>query len=101
MKRQSDVGINVVCDGEFGRPSWNSYLHGRLSGHEVISLAADSGQHPASRDRTEFSDYYDELARTGATSYRSPGGEIPKGMPVGMHGPCIVYWPGCTAAGFG
>ena len=80
VKRQSDAGINVVCDGEFGRPNWNTYLHGRLGGHEVIPLADDNCQYPTSRDRTEFSEYYDELAQTGTTYYRSPGGEIPQGM---------------------
>jgi len=35
VKRQADVGIDIVNDGEFGKSSWAAYVLGRMSGWEI------------------------------------------------------------------
>jgi 5-methyltetrahydropteroyltriglutamate--homocysteine methyltransferase len=35
VKRQAEVGIDIVNDGEFGKSSWANYILERLSGFEV------------------------------------------------------------------
>ncbi len=85
--QQADLGLDIVCDGELGRPSWNSYLHDRLSGHELVSDDVPPSAAPTSRDRAEFADFYDEMRRSGATYYRSPGGAPPAGQRWACTGP--------------
>jgi hypothetical protein len=35
VRKQSEVGVDVVSDGEFGKSSWFSYIMERLEGYEV------------------------------------------------------------------
>jgi 5-methyltetrahydropteroyltriglutamate--homocysteine methyltransferase len=35
VKKQADVGLDIVNDGEFGKSSWANYIIERLSGFEV------------------------------------------------------------------
>jgi len=70
-KRQADIGIDVINDGEFGKATrgaidygaWQSYAWGRLSGWELGAQR----QPPAlagRRDRKIFADFYRELDST-------------------------------------
>jgi 5-methyltetrahydropteroyltriglutamate--homocysteine methyltransferase len=89
VRRQAEAGIDVVCDGEFGKLSWHSYINGRLSGHEAI--AAKSGEAaPRSRDRAEFAAFYRELESGGSYYYRSPGGDLPADRRWACTGP-VTY----------
>jgi 5-methyltetrahydropteroyltriglutamate--homocysteine methyltransferase len=73
VKAQVDVGVDIVNDGEFGKPSrasvdygafW-SYVYPRLTGYEMKELM---GYGPiASMDRASFREFYES-------------GEIPRGM---------------------
>ena len=84
VAEQARTGIDVVCDGEFGRPSWNNYLHTRLGGHEIVPDAGrETGQ---SRDRAAFPGYYDEMAQRGRY-YAAPGGDLPPGQRWACTGP--------------
>jgi 5-methyltetrahydropteroyltriglutamate--homocysteine methyltransferase len=61
VKKQADVGIDVVSDGEFGKHiSWSQYVLERLSGFERRPF---SGGNPFARgaDRTKFPEFYAEL----------------------------------------
>ena len=118
VRQQSAAGIDIVCDGEFGKLSWNLYLNGRLGGHELVpveaggdhrylhgkhggdgkvSAEAEAGAHrtmimrdrTVSLDRQAFADFYHEMACSGATYYRSPGKE-PEGMRWACTGP-VTY----------
>lgn len=35
VKKQADVGIDVVSDGEFGKSSWSNYILNRITGFEI------------------------------------------------------------------
>jgi 5-methyltetrahydropteroyltriglutamate--homocysteine methyltransferase len=79
VRQQAEAGVDIVCDGEFGKLSWNTYINGRLGGHEQVKVKP--GEAPrVSRDRAEFAQFYKELEHGGAYYYRSPGQDAPPGM---------------------
>ena len=84
VKKQVDIGIDIVSDGEMSKPSFITYINDRLAGFEVDS--ADRNQSPwvGSREVKDFPEFYaPQLANvhtkhvhyvcTGPVSYR--GGE--------------------------
>jgi 5-methyltetrahydropteroyltriglutamate--homocysteine methyltransferase len=87
VRQQADAGIDIVNDGEFGKLSWNSYLNGRLGGHEIVGGGARVRR---SRDREEFAQFYQELESGGSYYYRSPGRDAPPGMRWACTGP-VTY----------
>jgi len=58
VRKQVDLGIDIVDDGEMSKPSFITYINERLSGFEADS--ADRNQSPwvGSREVMEFPDYY-------------------------------------------
>ena len=83
-RKQAEIGIDVINDGEFGKASfgaidygaWSSYAWGRLSGWEP----GEPGRLPAlagRRDRARFAEFYAELDATGFRSSSSLGGRPP------------------------
>jgi 5-methyltetrahydropteroyltriglutamate--homocysteine methyltransferase len=61
VRKQADIGLDVVSDGEFGKAiSWAQYALFRLGGFERRPFA---GGNPFTRgvDRTHFADFYAEL----------------------------------------
>ena len=83
-RKQAELGIDVINDGEYGKASfgaidygaWSSYAWGRLSGWEP----GEPGRLPAlagRRDRARFAEFYAELDATGFRSSSSLGGRPP------------------------
>jgi len=83
-RKQAEIGIDVVNDGEFGKTTsgaidygaWSSYAWGRLSGWEP----GEPGRLPAlagRRDRLKFTEFYRELDATSFRSSSSLGGRPP------------------------
>ena len=59
VRRQAEAGIDVVDDGEMGKPSWITYLYERTSGIEPRMVDTEGGRvYPPSRDRIAFPDFY-------------------------------------------
>jgi 5-methyltetrahydropteroyltriglutamate--homocysteine methyltransferase len=58
VKKQAEIGIDIVADGEMSKPSFITYINDRLAGFEVDS--ADRNQSPwlGSREANAFPDYY-------------------------------------------
>jgi 5-methyltetrahydropteroyltriglutamate--homocysteine methyltransferase len=58
VRKQVALGVDVVDDGEMGKPSFITYINERLSGFKVDS--ADRNQSPwvGSREVHDFPDYY-------------------------------------------
>ena len=58
VRKQVDIGLDIVDDGEMGKPSFITYINERLSGFEID--AADRNQSPwaGSREVRQFPDYY-------------------------------------------
>ena len=73
VERQINAGIDVICDGEQGKPSFLSYIKERLSGFETD--VTDRGEDPwrGSREVIAFPEYYEWAAgtRAGIVSPRS------------------------------
>jgi 5-methyltetrahydropteroyltriglutamate--homocysteine methyltransferase len=80
VAQQVASGIDIVCDGEFGKLSWNLYLNTRLGGHAMVPADSVNLGGRVSRDRREFAEFYAELEKGGAHYYRSPGRDAPPGM---------------------
>jgi methionine synthase II (cobalamin-independent) len=64
VRRQVVAGIDVVNDGEVGKPAFNSYILERLSGFEARTSPAGSSRpsgpiDPDGRDAQLFPDYYE------------------------------------------
>jgi 5-methyltetrahydropteroyltriglutamate--homocysteine methyltransferase len=62
VRKQAEIGIDIVSDGEFGKNlSWSRYVLERMGGFEerhgggVGSIRATAG-----KDRREFADFYAE-----------------------------------------
>ena len=80
VRQQVESGIDVVNDGEFGKPmndevdygAWATYVYGRVSGYEMREPLADSEVFDAilgqSRDQRDFADFY----RSGGSVTHSP-----------------------------
>ncbi len=72
VRRQVEVGIDVVNDGELGKRHWLAYLDERLGGFE--QRAASPDRKPAllqGKDRADFPGYYTEATRMGTLFYSS------------------------------
>jgi 5-methyltetrahydropteroyltriglutamate--homocysteine methyltransferase len=60
VRRQADLGVDVVNDGEFSKSTWMGYVVDRMSGVERVPVEG-APMFSASRDRTEFARFYTEL----------------------------------------
>jgi 5-methyltetrahydropteroyltriglutamate--homocysteine methyltransferase len=70
VQKQVEAGIDVVNDGEYGKPmgdevdygAWATYVHERVSGFEMRELPRDFNLLKSfmggSKDRRDFADYY-------------------------------------------
>ena len=62
VRRQAEIGIDVVSDGEFGKAiSWNQYVVERLSGFELRAIPPGFRPGTPGADRTRFKEFYAEL----------------------------------------
>jgi 5-methyltetrahydropteroyltriglutamate--homocysteine methyltransferase len=62
VRRQAEVGIDVVSDGEYGKAiSWNQYVVERLSGFELRAIPPGYRPGVPGADRTRFKEFYGEL----------------------------------------
>jgi 5-methyltetrahydropteroyltriglutamate--homocysteine methyltransferase len=94
VRRQVDIGLDVVNDGEFGKPmtqetdyaAWATYAFGRLSGFEVREwqepTSAFSQVMSRSRDRLDFADFY-ATGETGISMSRVSGEPLRFAVNVG------------------
>jgi 5-methyltetrahydropteroyltriglutamate--homocysteine methyltransferase len=71
VRKQAEVGVDVVSDGEFGKSiSWSQYVLERLSGFERRPIRPGA-KNPFTRgvDREKFAEFYAELdAREGVAT---------------------------------
>ena len=63
VRQQVKCGLDIVDDGEMGKPSFLTYVNERLSGFEVST--ADSGQNfwKTSREFASFPEFYEWIER--------------------------------------
>jgi 5-methyltetrahydropteroyltriglutamate--homocysteine methyltransferase len=65
VRKQAELGIDVVDDGEYGKPSFVSYINERLGGYELDTAAGPRNQWATSREGQSFPEFY---AQTHAAS---------------------------------
>src|SRR5262249_44404472 len=89
VRRQADIGIDVLDDGEFGKTSWNSYLSGRLGGYERRPLApGERGLGRGGTERQLFDQFYKEAEETRTyLYYRDPVPSRDQGTQLVCMGP--------------
>src|ERR1700704_3114818 len=56
VHRQADIGLDVIDDGEFGKPSFVTYVRDRLGGLEAHGVRPNAWL--SSREAVSFPDYY-------------------------------------------
>ena len=62
VRRQAEIGIDVVSDGEFGKSiSWSQYALERLSGFERRPVKPGANPFQRGADRARFAEFYAEL----------------------------------------
>lgn len=79
VRRQAALGIDVIDDGEYGKPSFVSYINERLGGYEVDTRAGPRNQWLSSREGRSFPEFYAQthpasththMVCTGAITYK-------------------------------
>jgi 5-methyltetrahydropteroyltriglutamate--homocysteine methyltransferase len=62
VRKQAEVGIDVISDGEFGKSiSWSQYVLERLSGFERRPIKPGANPFMRGVDREKFAEFYAEL----------------------------------------
>jgi 5-methyltetrahydropteroyltriglutamate--homocysteine methyltransferase len=77
VKQQVDVGVDVVNDGEYGKPSWTGYVNQRLGGFETRPATPADSPLAGSYEMAQYADYYGEAIQRGTLWHTSVavGGE--------------------------
>ncbi len=59
VRKQAEVGLDVVSDGEFGKSNWASYILDRVTGFELRAAPPRTPVYNRfGREREEFADFY-------------------------------------------
>jgi 5-methyltetrahydropteroyltriglutamate--homocysteine methyltransferase len=58
VKRQLEVGLDVIDDGEFGKTMWSQYVRDRLDGLDNRPRSLFNDQVAKGRDRQQFPGFY-------------------------------------------
>jgi 5-methyltetrahydropteroyltriglutamate--homocysteine methyltransferase len=58
VRKQIELGIDIIDDGEFGKPSFVSYVNERLGGFEADAQAPRKGPWADSREAKSFPEFY-------------------------------------------
>jgi 5-methyltetrahydropteroyltriglutamate--homocysteine methyltransferase len=58
VRKQADIGIDIVADGEMSKPSFITYINERLAGFEVDNAAPNQSPWAGSREVRAFADFY-------------------------------------------
>jgi 5-methyltetrahydropteroyltriglutamate--homocysteine methyltransferase len=76
VRRQAELGIDVVDDGEYGKPSFVSYINERLGGYEVDTRAGPRNQWASSREGLSFPEFYAQTHPASAHTHMICTGPI-------------------------
>ena len=82
VRQQVEAGIDVISDGEYGKPSFSAYANDRLTGFERRPRNPDES--PIlnwGRDRKAFLDFYEGYEQASRTSQSAPPSSAPDPSP--------------------
>lgn len=70
-KKQTDIGIDIVDDGEFGKSSWVAYVSERLDGWEPMRFTREmlEGPSPVFPEGNRFGDFYRTYSKYESTMW--------------------------------
>src|SRR5215510_14988570 len=63
--KQVELGIDVIDDGEYSKPSFVTYINQRLGGFETDTSGSITNQWSQSREALAFPEYYNSPANAG------------------------------------
>ena len=66
LRKEIDLGVDIVSDGEMGKPSFLTYVTDRLGGFEIDTGPPQGSPFAQSREFKAFPEAYEALARTTA-----------------------------------
>lgn len=70
VRKQVDLGLDVVDDGEFGKPSFMTYVNERLGGFAPDPDAPQGSPWATSREAQSFPDFYRKETAHAAAKHR-------------------------------
>ncbi len=70
VRTQLDLGVDIIDDGEAGKPSFLTYINERLGGFELSDAVRSPWK--GSREVKAFPDYYEQMARAGGGPGKAP-----------------------------
>jgi 5-methyltetrahydropteroyltriglutamate--homocysteine methyltransferase len=76
VRRRVALGIDVIDDGEYGKPSFVSYINERLGGYEVDTRAGPRNQWLSSREGWSFPEFYAQTHPASAHTHMICTGPI-------------------------
>ncbi|HMD92027.1 MAG TPA: cobalamin-independent methionine synthase II family protein [Trebonia sp.] len=92
VRKQVETGIDIVDDGEMGKPNWITYLYERTSGLESRPIADDASTIlPPSRDRQHFPGAYADLDALDAAASRASNSAVAGGDEAPRAGSFVAW----------
>jgi 5-methyltetrahydropteroyltriglutamate--homocysteine methyltransferase len=85
VRKQVETGVDIVCDGEQGKPGFFAYVSERLSGFEPRETTSPAGPWAGSREALAFPEFYQWYARGRPGSVAAPFGMVCTG-PIAYKG---------------
>jgi 5-methyltetrahydropteroyltriglutamate--homocysteine methyltransferase len=85
VRQQVEAGVDIVCDGEQGKPGFFAYVSERLTGFEPRQTTAPPGPWAGSREALAFPEFYQGYARGRPGSVAAPFGMVCTG-PIAYKG---------------
>jgi 5-methyltetrahydropteroyltriglutamate--homocysteine methyltransferase len=76
VSKQVEAGVDIVCDGEQGKPGFFAYVSERLSGFERRDTASPAGPWAGSREALAFPEFYQWYARGRPENIAVPFGMV-------------------------
>jgi 5-methyltetrahydropteroyltriglutamate--homocysteine methyltransferase len=66
VRRQAEIGIDIVDDGEYGKPGFVNYVNDRLSGFSFDAERTGRSPWEGSREVKSFPEFYAQTAGSGS-----------------------------------
>lgn len=85
VRKQSEAGVDIICDGEQSKPGFFTYVSERLSGFLPGDVAQRAGPWEGSRELESFPEYYRLYASATSGRISAPFGMVCTG-PVTYQG---------------
>ncbi|WP_089943269.1 hypothetical protein [Candidatus Entotheonella palauensis] len=63
VRQQVEAGVDIVCDGEQGKPGFFTYVSEQLNGFEPRQTTSPAGPWVGSREALAFPEFYDWYAK--------------------------------------